>query len=182
MPACHNHTQGESVIKIIEALKRLKDLTIKAEDLRTKIGQHSADLNYETPVYENQKDQVDSWLQSHSDILKEILRLRTAVQRTNLETKVTIDLNGKGVTHSIAEWIHRRRDLAAAEATAYAKLTDRNLKEGMAQQSSGQAIEVKIRRYYDAKTRDENISKYKSEPHIIDSTLEVTNAVTDLIE
>ena len=169
-------------MKLIEALKKQKDLAIKAEDLRTKIGQHSADLNFETPVYEDQKSQVASWLQAHSDILKEMLRLRIAVQRTNLATNVTIDLAGKSVTHSIAEWIHRRKDFAPAEAAAYAKLTDRNLKEGVAQQSSGATIDVKIRRYYDAKTRDENIAKYKSEPHVIDSTLEVTNAVTDLIE
>lgn len=169
-------------MKLIEAMKKIKDLSVKAEDLRTKIKQHSADLNYETPVYADQRAQVDGWLQAHSDILKEILRLRTAIQRTNLDTKVPIDLNGKTVVHSIAEWIHRRRDLANTEAAAWAGLTDRGLKEGVAQQSSGAAIEVKIRRYYDAKTRDENIAKYKSEPHIIDSTLEVTNAVTDLIE
>lgn len=169
-------------MKIIEALKKQKDLAIKAEDIAVKIGQHSADLNYETPVYPDQKATVDGWLQAHSDILKEMLRLRIAVQRTNLATNVTIDLNGKAVTHSIAEWIHRRKDFAPAEAKVYARLTDRNLKEGVAQQSSGATIDVKIRRYYDPKVRDEAIAKYKSEPHIIDSTLEVINAVTDLIE
>lgn len=169
-------------MKLIQAMKQIKDLVVKAEDIRKLIAKHSADLSYETPAYADTKAQVDSWLQSHKDILKEILRLRVAVQRTNLETVVPIELDGKSVTHTIAEWIHRRRDLATLEASAFAQLTDRNLKEGVAQQSTGAAIEVKIRRYYDAATRDKAIASYKSEPHLIDATLEVANAVTDLIE
>ena len=105
-------------MKIIEALKKIKDLQRKAEDLASKIGQYSAYLNYETPMYPDQKKQVSEWLQSHDDILKEILRLRLAIQKTNLETDVTIELGGKTVIHSIAGWIHRRRDLASEAALA----------------------------------------------------------------
>lgn len=169
-------------MKIIQGLKQIKDLTVKAEDLRAKIALHSADLSFETAPYPDQKSVVDGWLQAHSDLLKEILRLRVAVQKTNIQTPVTITLAGKSVTHTIAEWIHRRRDLAAMEMAAWAKLTDKNLKEGSGTNSTGVSVEIKIRRYYDPKQRDENISKFKSEPHVIDSDLEVVNAVTDLIE
>lgn len=169
-------------MKIIQGMKQIKDLTIKAEDLRTKIGQYSADLNFETPLYPDTKATLDGWLQSHHDITKEILRLRIAIQRTNLATMVPIDLDGHSITKSIAEWIHRRRDLAKMEETAWAKLTDRNLKEGSAANSTGQMVEIKIRRYYDPKVRDTKVSAYRSEPHQIDATLEVINAVTDLIE
>src|ERR1700679_468840 len=93
-------------------MKRLKDLNTKAEDLRKKVVQHSADLTIETPVYADQRRQASEWIQSHSDILKEILHLRVAMQRTNIATPVSIELDGKHVTKSIAEWIHRRRDLA----------------------------------------------------------------------
>ncbi len=169
-------------MKLIEGLKQIKDLLRKAEDLRGKIHRHSAHLSHETPVYPDQKAQVAEWVQSHNDILKEIGRLRVAIQRTNLATDVLIELNGKGVTKCIAAWIHRRRDLAGLEADAYRQLTDRNLKEGVMAQSTGTNIEVKLIRCYDPVHRDEKLDALLSEPTIIDSRLEIVNAVTDMIE
>ena len=169
-------------MKLIEALKKIQDLQRKAEDIRQKIQAHSAHLNYETPVYPDQKKQVSEWLQMHSGVLKEILRLRIAIQRTNLETNVTIELGGKNVTKTIAEWIHRRRDLAQMEQAGWAMLTDRNLKEGIMRESTGAEKEIKIIRYYDPEERDRNLELYVSEPGLIDARLEVVNAVTDLIE
>ncbi len=168
-------------MKIIQAMKQLKDLAVKAEDLRKKIAQHSAALNYETPLYPDTKGTVDGWLQAHSDIAKEILRLRIAIQKTNLAVSVPIDFDGTVVTKTIAEWIHRRRDLAALEATAWRGLTDRGLKEGNAQQSTGNTVEVRIVRNFDPVVRDRKIVAYASEPNRIDSELEVVNATTDLI-
>lgn len=169
-------------MKIIEAMKKIKDQQVKAADIRSKIQVYCADLSFETPLYADQKQQVAEWLQAHEDILKEILRLRVAIQRTNLATSVTIELGGKQVTKSIAEWVHRRRDLAALAKDAWQKLTDRGLKEGTAKNSTGQDIEIKLRRYYDPKERDAKVELYRSEPSIIDATLEVTNAVTDVVE
>jgi len=169
-------------MKIIEALKQIKELQKKADDLRGKIAKHSAYLNVENPVYPDQKKQVAEWIQAHSDILKEILRLRVAIQRTNLETPVTITLGDKDVTKSIAEWIHRRRDLANEEAIMWQQLTDRNLKEGTMKQSTEQLVEVKIVRCYDPSQRDEKVYLYSSEPTTVDAKLEIVNAVTDLIE
>jgi hypothetical protein len=37
-------------------------------------------------------------------------------------------------------------------------------------------------RNYNPKRRDEKMAEYQGEPHEIDATLEVINAVTDLIE
>lgn len=169
-------------MKIIEALKQIKDLARKADDLRKKIAQHSAYLNFETPLYADQKGQVGQWIQAHTDILKETSRLRVAIQRTNILTPVTIELDGKQVTKTIAEWIHRRRDLAALESEAWKKLTDRGLKEGSMQQSTTQVLEVRIVRCYDAKERDSKIMALDSEPSVIDAKLEIVNAVTDLME
>jgi len=169
-------------MKIIEALKQIKELQRKADDLKDKVAKHSAYLSNETAVYENQKDQVHQWIQSHSDIMKEILRLRIAIQKTNLNTMVAIELGGKTVTKSIAEWVHRRRDLANGEALMWSRLTDRGLKEGIQKQSTGQEQEVKIVRCYDPKERDTALYLYQSEPSIVDSKLEVVNAVTDLME
>lgn len=169
-------------MKIIEGLKRIKDLQKKAEDLRKKIGTYCAHMDFETPTYANQGEQIKEWLQSHSDTVKEILRLRIAIQRTNLATEVTIDLGEKLVKKTIAEWIHRRRDLASEEMNAWRSLSDRGLKEGAIKTSSGEIKDVKVVRYYDAKQRDNKISLFDGEPSIIDSKLEIVNAVTDLIE
>lgn len=169
-------------MKLIEALKQVKDLERKAEDLRKKVGQHSAHLNYETPVYTDQKGQVSEWIQAHSDILKEILRLRIAIQKTNIITGVTIELDGVKVVKSVAEWIHRRRDLAELDRDMWRQLTDRGLKEGQVKQSTEQIMDVKIVRCYDPSLRDKKIAALSSEPSIIDSKLEIVNAVTDLVE
>jgi hypothetical protein len=169
-------------MKIIEAMKQIKDLSRKAEDLRTKISKCSADLDHETPLYPDQYTKVGEWVQGHSDILKEILKLRVAIQRTNLATEVTIELGGKAVTKSIAEWVHRRRDLAGIELLAWKHLTDRGLKEGTFVQSTGEKKDVKIRRYYNPEQRDKQLDLFQSEPVLIDSKLEVINAITDLIE
>ncbi len=87
------------------------------------------------------------------------------------------------MTKPIAEWIHRRKDLAKLDLEMWSKLNDRNLKEGvMSPTSGGPGKDVRIRRYYDPQMRDAAMASYKAEPSIIDGHLEVVNAVTDLIE
>jgi len=169
-------------MKLIEAMKKLKDLARKCDDLKAKIQKHSADYDYETPVYPEQAKQLKEWIQSHSDTVQLIAKLRVAIQRTNINTEVEIMLGGKSVKKTIAEWIHWKRDLANMQGSMFASLTDRGLKEGTAPQSNGQVMTVKIRRYYDPKERDENLELYRSQPLLIDSTLEVINAVTELME
>jgi hypothetical protein len=171
-------------VKLIQAMKQLKTLAIKCEDLRAKVAQHCTDLNIENAPYgDGQKAKIDEWMQSHSDTLKEILRLRVAIQRTNLATPVIIELDGVGVKKSIAEWIHRRRDLAKLELSMWQQLSDRNLKDQNVQSSPTSPVtEIRVRRYWEPATRDSKVALYKSEPTTIDASLEVANAVTDLIE
>lgn len=170
-------------MKLIQAMKKLKDLNGKAEDLRSKVAQYCADLTMETPTYADQKGKVSEWIQAHSDVLKEILRLRVAIQRTNLATAVPIEIGGKVITKTIAEWVHRRRDLAKLEMDIWSKLGDRGLKEQNVQTTPGGPVtEIRIRRYFDPQERDRAKELYRTEPSVIDGTLEVVNATTDLIE
>lgn len=169
-------------MKIIEAMKKIKELQEKAEDYRKKVGQYHADLSFETPVYgADQKTRISEWMQGHADLLKEILSLRVAIQKTNIQTPVTIELGGVQVSKSIAEWIHRRRDLADLDLKMWQQLNDKGLREGVGKNSAQEPIEIKIRRYYDPKERDNKQELYRSEPGVIDRTLEVVNAVTDLV-
>ncbi len=171
-------------MKIIEALKKIKDLKRKCDDVRDKVKKYCADLDCETPSYPDQKKQVSEWIQSHGDMVKEIGRLRTAVLKTNLNTMVSIEVvDGIFVKKSIAEWIDRRRELAKMEESLYRDLTDKGLKDTYQSQMTpnSSVIFVKKRLYFDPVDRDTKIEMYRSEPSLIDSTLETINAVTDLI-
>lgn len=167
-------------MKIIEGLKKIKDLQRKLDDLKEKIQKHSAYLSNETPVYPEQAKQVAEWAQACKDIIAEMLKIRYAIQKTNLETLVTIEINGEQVEHSIAEWIHRRRDLAALDMSVLKGLTDRGLREGVLAQSTGAPLKITIVRCYDPAQRDKMLEVYASEPSLVDARLEIVNAVTDL--
>jgi len=175
-------------MKIIEALKKIKDLNRKADDIRSKISQNCADLDAETPAYgtvEAQSKQIAEWLQAHSDLVKEIERLRLCIQKTNLAVEVTVEVeDGKYVTKSIAAWIHRRKDLAATEMAAWRGLTSRALtpKNYKPDPLKDEVKIANIRKYYDQKNRDRMVEIYTSEPSRIDGSLEITNATTDLIQ
>lgn len=171
-------------MKLIEGMKLIKELQIKAADLREKVKQYCADLDFETPMYPDQKRKVAEWIQAHSDVLKEILGLRVNIQRTNLATSVEMEIGSKRIAKSIAEWIHRRRDLATAELSMWQGLTDKNLKEGQFLPATSPGVQptpVKIRRYYEPTERDQKIELYRTEPGIIDRTLEVVNATTEMV-
>jgi len=175
-------------MKLIEAMKSVKELKRKSSDLRDKVKMFCADYEHENPAYgDKQKEQIKSWLDSHRDIVKQILDLKLKIQKTNISTLVTITLDGKDVEQSISAWILRRGQgvdlygLAHEELAMWSQLTDRGLKEGKVASSTG-VIETKIRRYYDPALRDRMKELYISEPQIIDATLEVVNARTDLVE
>lgn len=170
-------------MKIIEAMKKIKEIQVKVEDLRKKVSQFCAIQSVETPLYgKDQSIKIKEWLQGVHDSIQEIMRLRVAIQKTNINTNVKIELGGKFVEKSIAEWIHRRRDLATLEKSVWESIGDRGLKEGIMQNSQGEKVEVKILRFYDPSEKDNNVALYRDEPSVIDRTLEVINAVTDLQE
>lgn len=168
-------------MKLIQALKQIKDLKKKADDLAAKVKLYCAYPSFEQPVYKNQTAQVQEWMQAYSDIVQEIEKLRCAIQYTNLVTPVTIKLGDNQITKSIAAWIHRRRDLAGMDGLLWACLTDKNIKEGQMKSSTGELVEVKIVRCYSPEQRDTKRELYRSEPSLIDGELEIINAITDLV-
>lgn len=172
-------------MKIIEAMKKIKDLQRKVSDIKTKINEYCVDFDFQDPVYgtvDKQTAQIKKWTQSCEDIIKQILNLRESIQRTNVGTQVEIAIGDKLVTHSIAGWIHRRRDLAQLSASIYKTLNENKIQvAGVAKDKDGKEIALKRRVFFDPKTRDEKIELYTSEPAYIDSKLETVNAVTDLI-
>ncbi len=168
-------------MKIIEGLKQIKDLSKKADDLIKKAMTYCVNMDFENPVYPDQQSQVNTWVQSHRDIIHEISRLRYCIQKTNCTVKVKIRINDQDIEKSIAEWIHRRKDLSKMEAMMWLSLTDRNLKDSRTQMPSG-IVDAKVRRYYDPVLRDKMLTSLQSEPSLIDGKLEIVNATTDLME
>jgi len=174
---------------LIEGLKEQKSTIRKMEDLRKKIGAHCADLDCMSPVYgsaEEQKKKISEWLQSHHDLALNLTELKKKIQATNLATQVSIKIGEDIITRSITEWVIRRREVIDLENLAYSSLTDRNLAEkGL--RTLGNSDEQKkiqnarVRFYFDATARDENIDLLKTEKDSIDKTLEIINATTQII-
>lgn len=170
-------------MKLIEAMKRVKANKEKIADLQERIGQVAAHLSIESPLYGvDTPSKINEWIQSCNDLTQENVRLLVAVARTNLATAVPIQLGGKLVTKSIAEWVWRRREYAAVDLATWSKLNDRGLNDRQLSTSTGVPLEIKVVRNYDPDRRDEKISEFKMEPHEIDAALEVVNAVTDLVD
>lgn len=170
-------------MKLIQAMKLIKANDAKIVDLQNKIALNCANLSNETPMYGTETTkQINSWLQTCLDLTQENAKLHTQIQRTNLATQVTMQLGDKSVTKSIAEWIWRRRLYAAVDLKTVGQLTDRKLKEGTYISSTNVQTEVRIQRHFDPVVRDKMAAVFLSEAGIIDSDLEVVNAVTDLLE
>lgn len=169
-------------MKIIEAMKQVKANIQKITDLQKLIAENSAILSHETPRYKDQAALVNGWAQSVFDLGQDNIKLLCRIQKTNLNTTVEIIIGAKKVTHTIAEWVWRRRLYAATDLKTWSVMTDRGLKEGKLPSSTGEPLEVKINRFYDPLLRDVRMEEFKSEAHLINGTLEVVNAITDLLD
>ncbi|MFA6244192.1 MAG: hypothetical protein WC655_24835 [Candidatus Hydrogenedentales bacterium] len=162
-------------------MKRVKQNKEKVADLQGKIASVCANLSHETPLYgTDTAKKIAEWAQSCDDLSQENIKLLVAIQRTNLSTPVAIEISGKSITKNIAEWVWRRREYANVDFQTWSKFTDRGLKEGHMQTSTGTPMPVTIIRHYDPVKRDEMIAMYRAEPHQIDAALEVVNATTEL--
>ena len=172
-------------MKIIEAMKKIKLLLNKITDEQKLIAEHHADLDIENPTYGTVAEQteiISKKLQGIRDMVHEISSLRFSIQKSNVTIPVTIEIGGNRLTKTIAEWIHRRKDLCTIECNSWACMNDKGMRStGVVKQTNGQERQVQIRRYYDPKKKDAEISVLKSEPLLIDSALEIVNATTELV-
>lgn len=176
-------------MKLIEAMKEIKHTLRKMEDLRKKISSYCADLDCMQPTYgtaEDQRKRISEWLQAHNDLALRLTDLKKAQQNTNLQTKVTIKVGDIEVTRSITEWVIRRREIIALQLSAYNSLSDRDLAERglrtLGNEEESRKLKIaRVRFYFDASSRDQQIEILKNETEGIDKALEIANATTDLI-
>jgi hypothetical protein len=158
------------------------------EDLRKKISMYCADLDCMQATYgdaDSQKKKVSEWLQMHHDLALNLTKLKKDIQRTNLETNVTIKIGDEPVTRTISEWVIRRREIIDFEIQSYSILSDRGLSDksmlvrGL---DTDKVKQARVRFYFDASERDKQLELLKTEKESIDKVLEIANATTDVIE
>ena len=125
---------------------------------------------------------MSSWLTQHHDLVLKVVELKRRILATNLCTQATITIGAKPITRSIADWVIRRRELIDLEVQAWESLTDRNLAEGRMNVPGGDAVYVRIERFFDPKERDRKVEELKREKEDIDAQLEIVNATTELAE
>jgi len=115
-------------MKIIEALKNLKTIQKRMEKNCQDISQYCAYVSTETPAFETedkQREHVKSLVQANLDLEKEYLRLKKAIELTNLNVTVTIGTR----TLTITELMSIRRVMEKFHKATYQALNanDRRL-------------------------------------------------------
>jgi hypothetical protein len=171
-------------MKIIEALKNLKTIQKRMEKNCQQIREYCAYVSVETPVFETQEKQraeVDALIQSNIDLEVEYLRLKKAIETTNLAVTVTIGT----LTHTITELISIKRVVGKFRTATYSALTPQLALQRLQQiynQSKGvdPTNPAKVIVVFEEKMRNQKIREWEDFLAQIDGRLEVVNAETDL--
>ena len=166
-------------MKLIEAMKELKLIVAKISRNREETIKYSSGLSNEKPVFETEKAQseyVARLIQSTEDLVKRYLDLKSAIEYTNLKTKVTIH----GETRSISEWLVYKRNLAGIRHHAYQAAND-SVALGRKSKDAAALKDVQIVRYYDEAVMNAKLRNLIEILGSLDGTLEVINATTELM-
>lgn len=171
-------------MKIIEVLKEIPLIDKKVSKNVDLIRQYSSDVqvgdeaNLPFPTIQAQADEVASLLQSSYDLVKRKATLRRALALTNAMTNVTIE----GATRSITEWIEYRQKGYDLLIGANHALTETNGQGKMGRTAFDPTKGIKTIKFYDQKTRDDEIRALENVKEKINAVLETVNATTDISE
>jgi len=168
-------------MKIIEALKRLGVIEKRIAHNNAEITKYASKLNTEMPVFESvaeQKKQVAQRVQANADLAEEYLRLKKAIDFTNLMT--TVELNGK--LYSIADLLFIKRKVASMHMDTYKALNDSaaRLRERTVGSVDNKRPVVEL--MYSEEQKNTKLREWMDLYDIIDARLEVINATTELME
>ncbi len=170
-------------MKIIEAMKQIKINERKINQNREEITRYSSAINTEKPLFANenqQREAVKELLQANTDLVKRNMKLKKAIEKTNLEVKVTIE----GTEWSLSEFLMLNRKYAKMMMDTYAAQNDsagemRLRTVGSMKDSEGKTPHVV--RFYDEKKKNEGRKEWMDLADSITTRLEVINATTELI-
>jgi len=142
-------------MKIVQGLKKLRVIEKRMAKGIEEIQVLSSALSNEKPVMgneEKQETEVKSLVQSNFDLVEEYLRLKLALEKTNLEVSTSIS----GEARTLSEWLVIRRKLGSTMLSTVGAMNDRaaenrrTLNRGLTPE--GQAVHVV--RFYDEKTKN----------------------------
>lgn len=102
-----------SKLTITEALQEIKTIGKRLEKKRASIGPYLArDSRVRDPLEKDGGSEkfIQSERQAMADLETRIIGIRTAIQRSNLESSITVGAK----TRSVAEWLTWRREISAS--------------------------------------------------------------------
>lgn len=171
-------------MKIIHALKELPLIDKKITKNTQLLEKYSAAVANGEHVklsfksIEEQTQEVNSLLQSNKDLVQSRASLRRNLAITNATVFVAID----GQERTITEWIEYRQYGLKALMNTFSSLSDQRAVMEVVKTPANPQEGVKVIKFYDEKFKNEELSKIMELQNKIDTTLEVVNATTDLIE
>lgn len=173
-------------MKIIEALKKLTLIEKRIAKNTQLIYQYAAFVSIDNPVFdtvEKQQAEVNSLIQANIDLETEYLRLKTAIDRTNLSTMVTIGTR----THSITQLITLRRKAGDFRKNTFTALNNVQAVQRLQQinrtpNPADAQNPPKVVMMYKEEEKNKSIREWDDFVSSIDGKLEVINAETDLLE
>lgn len=172
-------------MKLIEALKNLKTIEKRIEKNSQQISEYAAYVSTEQPAFETeerQRQEVTSLVQGNLDLTKEYLRLKTAIEFTNFNTKVSIGQR----ENTISELIAIRRTSGKFVTMTHNALQPtkaiQRLQQVYQRQNGVNPMEpAKIIPLYSEADKNKAIREWDEFFSSIDGKLEVVNAETDLL-
>lgn len=179
-------------MKLIEAMKNLKTIEKRIEKNCTLIREYCALISSETLQFgteEKQRQEVQSFIQANLDLEKEYLRLKIAIDTTNLNTSVTL----KDKSYTIAELVvikgrktpdgRKLSGIADFRAKTYHSLSGQPAAQRISNVYRA-GIDAqnppKVVLFYDEAEKNKAISDWDEFVSAIDGKLEVVNAETEL--
>lgn len=168
-------------MKIVEGLKRLKVLEKRIASNSGDITKYASVLSTEKPAFETEEEQrkeVKKLIQASEDLATEYLKLKTQIEKTNLQVTATIG----GRTHTLAEFLIIKRKLARMMQMVYQSLNTEAAQDRLHSTRFAADQKVNIVQLYDETTRNEKLREWQELYEEVDSRLEVINATEDLVE
>ncbi len=168
-------------MKIIEALKGLKVIEKRMAGNALEISNYASYVSTERLAFDNEKaqrDEVRGRIQANEDLVVEYLKIKRALERTNLST--TIELDGKKFT--ICDLLVLKRRLGAFIQATYRALNRSAAENRLRNAPAIGDQRPQIVQLYDEAEKNSKLQKWQNLLDNIESRLEIINATTDLVE
>lgn len=168
---------------LVAALKKLKTIEKRMDKNASLIESYASQPSNERPILgteQDQKKEVASLKQANVDLAKEYSKIYRALTYTNLMVRITI----VGMEGCISDFLIMKRKIGTQLKKTYNAMNENTYKRSV-QSTRGQlpgSEPIHCIRFYDEKTKQEELRKLEDLLAEIDSRLENVNATTTLLE